>query len=144
MKKTLRIWAVALALIASWGCHPDEIALAPELTPEEADDPDRVDWDDAMRYVFDESVVPEIHVTVSEAEWNRLLKAYDANHNTQEFVRCDVLYRKGDETTVIGDAGLRLKGNTSRRRPEGNDGQKHNAQSPNWHHCHFGLDFHEY
>ena len=144
MKETIRIWAVALALIASWGCHPDEIALAPELTPEEADDPDRVDWGDALGYVFDESVIPEIHVTVSEAEWNRLLKAYDANHNTQEFVRCDVRYRKGDETTVIGNAGLRLKGNTSRRRPEGNDGQRHNAQSPNWHHCHFGLDFHEY
>ena len=137
----------AMALLAAFllgSCRPDEIVVDPELTPEEADDPDRVDWDAALSYVFDESVIPEIHVSVTEAEWNRLLKAYDANHNTQEFVRCDVRYLKNGQETLVRGTGLRLKGNTSRRRPEGNDGQWHNAKSPDWHHCHFGLDFHEY
>ena len=147
MKKTVRILLTALVLVVPLllgSCHPDEIVVVDELDPEEADDPDRVDWAAALDYVFDASVVPEIHVKVSEAEWNRLLKAYDANHDTQEFVHCDVRYVKGTGETVIRDAGLRLKGNTSRRRPEGKEGQPHDAKSPDWHHCHFGLDFHEY
>ena len=147
VKRLFRILSVALVLLVpllSGGCQPDEIAVAPGLTPEQADDPDRVDWNAALAYVFDESVVPEIHVSVSQDEWNRLLKAYDANHNTQEFVHCDVRYVKGNVETVVRNAGLRLKGNTSRKRPEGNDGQMHNANHPNWHHCHFGLDLHQY
>lgn len=144
MKEAFRILVVLLASVTLWGCRPDRIDIAPELTPEEADDPDRVDWNAAMDYVFDGSVLPEVHIAVSESEWNRLLKAYDANANTQEFVTCDVRYVKGSEETVVGQAGLRLKGNTSRRRPEGSGGQKHNAASPNWHHCHFGLNLHEY
>lgn len=147
VKKVFRIGFSVLFLplaLLLGSCHPDEIDIAPGLTPEEADDPDRVDWNAALSYVFDSSVVPEIHITVSEMEWNRLLRAFDANPNTQEFIACDVRYVKGREETVVGNAGLRLKGNTSRRRPEGSGGKMHDASSPDWHHCHFGLDFHEY
>ena len=147
MKKTICIlgWLLALAApLLTAGCRPDEITVAPELSPEEADDPDRVDWNAALGYVFDASVIPEVHISVTEGEWNRLLRAYDANPHTQEFIRCDVRYVRGTDETVIPDAGLRLKGNTSRRRPEGGGGQKHNAASPDWHHCHFGLNLHEY
>jgi spore coat protein CotH len=39
---------------------------------------------------------------------------------------------------------VRLRGNTSRRRPEGWTGQNHDAQNPDWHHCHFVVKFQEY
>ena len=99
------------------------------------DDPDNVDWAAAMAYVFDPEVIPEIHISLGKEQWEELLSLYDANHDTQEYVSCDVTYIKGSETTSIEGAGLRLKGNTSRRRPE-EGGKKR--------HVHFGLDFHHY
>ena len=111
---------------------PDGKEVTPE--PEDPDDPDLVDWAAAVGYVFDADVIPEIHISVSRAEWEKLQAFYDANHNTQEYVSCDVLFKKGSEQTRIGNAGLRLKGNTSRRRPEDGNGR----------HVHFGLDFHHF
>jgi hypothetical protein len=37
-----------------------------------------------------------------------------------------------------------LKGNTSRRRPEGNPGETHNATNPDWHHASFTVSFKKY
>lgn len=99
------------------------------------DDPDDVDWEAAMAYVFDGNVIPEIHISITRAEWDKLIAYYDANHDTQEYVKCDISYSKRNEKTVIDGAGLRLKGNTSRRRPEENGRKQH---------VHFGLDFHHY
>jgi len=151
--KTLRIFVrtiFALSLLVA--CHPDEILVVRDLDPSgeaaesgsaDGDDPDDVDWEKALAYVFDDSVIPEIHVSVSVDEWNRLLKAYDRNKDTQEYVVCDVRYVKGNDVVEIGQAGLRLKGNTSRRRPEGSGGREHPSSGTDWHHCHFGLDFHK-
>lgn len=97
------------------------------------DDPDDVNWAAAIGYVFDASVIPEIHLSVTKEQWNALLAAYDKNHNTQEFIVCDVEYRRGSEVTKIGEAGLRLKGNTSRRRP---------YEGGKYRHVHFGLNLH--
>ena len=36
------------------------------------------------------------------------------------------------------------KNNTSRRRPEGGYGQNHDSINPDWHHCHFGINFRKY
>ncbi|MBR1706845.1 MAG: CotH kinase family protein [Bacteroidales bacterium] len=113
----------------------------PDPGGDDGDDADDVDWPAAVSYVFDGSVVPEIHLTVTESEWNRLLAAYDQNHDTQEYITCDVRYVKGGDTWSIAGAGLRLKGNTSRRRPESS--QTHSTSNPDWHHVHFGLDFHK-
>ncbi len=133
-----------LALLSGTGCRKDDITVRDEplenlpapdgTTPQQdPDDADAVDWAAAVSYVFDESVIPEIHISLTQAEWKQLLAYYDANPNTQEYVQCDVRYVKGTETTEIPQAGLRLKGNTSRRRPE--EGGKRR-------HVHFGLDFH--
>jgi len=146
--KTIRyLFPALVALFLLVGCHPDEILVVRELNPSgEAaeDDPDDVDWDAAVGYVFDGTVIPEVHVAVTVDEWNRLLKAYDRNADTQEYIECDVRYVKGEEVTEISRAGLRLKGNTSRRRPEGSGGQTHRGDAPDWHHFHLSLDFHQY
>ena len=94
-----------------------------------------------LSYIWDETVIPEITVNVSLDEWNRLLGLYDQNKNTKEYIYCDITYKKGSDTHFIKDAGIRLRGNTSRRRPEAykNDG-KHVKNGADWQHCHFGVN----
>ena len=107
-----------------------------EIDTEDEDDADNVDWNAALGYVFDTSVIPEIHIIVSQNQWDSLLAAYDKNPGTSDFVKCDVEYIKGNKTIQVSKAGLRLKGNTSRRRPQDTEGY--------FHHCHYGIDFHKY
>ena len=83
--------------------------------------------EEGLGWLFSGDDIPEFHLEVSLAEWNRLLGEFDKNKNTSEYIHADVLCNKGEEKIRIGDVGLRLKGNTSRRRPEGNEGMMHTA-----------------
>ena len=98
-----------------------------------------------LAYIWDESVIPEITISVSLSEWNRLLGLFDENNHTKEYVYCDITYKKGSETHAVKDAGVRLRGNTSRRRPEAwqNDG-KHVKNGADWQHCHFGVNLRKF
>jgi len=100
--------------------------------------------DSGIMYVWDESVIPEITIHITEDEWNRLLKRYDEFSHNVDYFHADFTYKKGDEKIFIEDGGVRLRGNTSRRRPEGNGGQNHDSVNPDWHHCHFGLNFRKF
>ena len=98
-----------------------------------------------ISYIWDESVIPEITVTISVEEWNNFLAAYDQRPSNKDYFHCDVTYKKGSEVTTITDAGIRLRGNTSRRRPEAhrNDG-KHVTDGADWQHCHFGINLRKF
>lgn len=96
-------------------------------------------------YVFDINAVPEIHISVSEEQWNALLGYFDADRNTDKYIYCDCSFTKGQDHYEFADAGLRLRGNTSRRRPEaGEPGSLHNAENPDWQHCHFMLNLRKF
>ena len=95
-------------------------------------------------YVWDNDVIPEVHIDISRYQWNRLLTLYDINPFTTQYVVATASFVKGGETTVIDSVGLRLKGNTSRRRPEGWKGQMHERDNTDWHHAHFGLNLRKY
>ena len=95
-------------------------------------------------YVWDDKAIPEVHLSVSLDEWNRLLALYDANSFTTQYVAATITFVKDGETTVIDNVGLRLKGNTSRRRPEGWYGQQHQRDNTDWHHAHFGVNLRKY
>ena len=87
-----------------------------------------------LDWVFDMNVLPEIRIEISVDEWNDLLEAYDRDNNTNSNVHCNVNFKsKGEEHDFV-DAGLRLRGNTSRRRPEGNGGEMHRTDNTDWHH----------
>lgn len=91
--------------------------------------------------IFDETKLPEINIKISLDEWNSLLEKYDADDHTPEYVRCDeVRFERDDETLTVKNVGLRLKGNTSRRRPEGWKGEEHKTKDPHWRRVHFGLN----
>ena len=95
-----------------------------------------------ISYIWDENVIPEITISITKDEWNNLLAAYDKNSHNKEYFPCDITYKKGSETHTLKGSGVRLRGNTSRRRPEAkkNDG-KHVTNGADWQHCHFGINF---
>ena len=100
--------------------------------------------DAGIAYVWDEGVIPEITISITEDEWNKLLFRYDEDSHNVDYFHADFTYKKGEEVTNISDGGLRLRGNTSRRRPEGNPGEYHSKTNPDWHHCHFGINFRKF
>ena len=126
--------------------HRSSILMMPAVTIKDGEDgiaaPIVID-NKGIKYVWDESVIPEITFSVSESEWNRLLDEFDKNNSTKEYIKCNVTYKKGAEVTEIIDAGIRLRGNTSRRRPEvGN--KTHVRNNADWQHCHFGVNLRKF
>jgi len=95
-------------------------------------------------YVWDDDALPELHLEVSLDEWNRLLALYDDNKYTTQYVMGNLTFVKGNETTVIDSVGVRLKGNTSRRRPEGSSGEMHQRDNTSWHHVHLGVNLRKF
>ena len=98
-----------------------------------------------VEYVWDMDALPEIHIAISEDEWNRLLTLYDGNSGTKQYISAQhfTFIQKG-EYTEIDSIGVRLKGNTSRRRPEGVRGEMHDSINPQLRHVHFGINLRKY
>ena len=155
--KMLLMAVAALLLTVAAGCTKDEPAIpekpGEEQPEDEGNDDEGKDEPDApaamwsnedLAWVFDMEALPEIRVDVSLDEWNRLLKEYDRDSNTAEYIHCNVEYKGKGEQHYYQDAAIRLRGNTSRRRPEGNGGQMHTSNNTNWHHCHFMINLRKY
>ncbi|MBO7186364.1 MAG: CotH kinase family protein [Alistipes sp.] len=163
MKLTLKFLTILLLGTLLYGCEDEGIKLPPypngpdtenpeeeEPKPEPEPDPTNPDYPNTgwaageLDWVFDMNVVPEIHIEVSLEEWNNLLKEYDRDSNTSAYVHCDVEFSSKGEVHNFVDAGLRLRGNTSRRRPEGNGGEMHRTNDTDWRHCHFMINLRKY
>ena len=125
------------------GKEDEEEEPTPE-PPYNNDYPDTSWAAEGLDWVFDMNAVPEIHVEVSVDEWNTLLAEYDRNSDTNAYIHCDVKFESKGEEYSFEDAGLRLRGNTSRRRPEGNGGEMHKTDNADWHHCHFMINLRKY
>ncbi len=95
-------------------------------------------------YLFDMEALPVITLTVTEENWNQYLTNFDEDEHNSKYVPAAFSFEKGDTTFYRDSVGLRPRGNTSRRRPEGATGEMHNAENPDWHHAHFGIKFTEY
>lgn len=99
---------------------------------------------DAESDVFDLGKIPSVTLEFSVAEWNKLLTNYDLNPKNEKKVVSRFTHVVSGRTTIVDSIGLKLKGNTSRRRPEGDSGQLHDGFNPDWHHFHMSLDFSKY
>ncbi len=95
-------------------------------------------------YLFDIDAIPEIKLTVELDDWNNLLRMYDINYLNKELIPAHFTFVKGSEVFELDSIGIRIRGNTSRRRPEGNTGEMHKAGQTNWHHAHFALRLDEF
>ena len=111
------------------------------------DEPDDK-WDKyGFERVYSGEGIPEIHVNVPLAQWDTLLARWDNNPGTKQYISCDVSYKDEEGTVDVKGAGLRLRGNTSRNRPEGwyDDSHKtHVKDSTLWNHFHLTLNLDKY
>ena len=161
MKRFLYILFGLIAVIVAVSCENEGLILpGEEDNTEKPDDgkkpgdtdndlcnPDYPDTGWAageLDWVFDMNALPEIRISVTEEQWNTLLKEYDRDSNTATYIHCDAEFKSKGETHNFVDAGLRLRGNTSRRRPEGNGGEMHKRDNADWHHCHFMLNLRKF
>ncbi len=94
-----------------------------------------------LNYVLDLNSLPDITVEIRETEWNKLLTNFDANPKNEDEVSATFIFNKNGTEEKLENIGFRLRGNTSRFRPEGSSGQLHNSVTPEWHHAHFALKF---
>lgn len=152
-KYNINILSLLLTVVVMAGCTKDEPLRFPDDPSDKPStdvtlcNPDypNTEWAaGTLDRVFNMSALPEIHVEVSVEQWNELLKEYDRDSNTSAYIHCDVEYKDRSETYNFTDAGLRLRGNTSRRRPEGNGGEMHTANNTDWRHCHFMINLRKY
>lgn len=142
-------FAAALLMVATVSCRNDlaatgnETPVAPSsLVQQPYGTPYQLT--DGQKYVYDVDAVPSITLNITAAEWNKLLSYYDQNPKNEEYVKGNFNFVKGGNPETLNDIGLRLRGNTSRRRPEGSIGQLHNTTNPDWHHASFTLNFKKY
>lgn len=118
----LRLPALLILSALAICCRPDRIDVSGGDRPETF----------GPGYIFDDTVVPKLSIEVSRDEWGRLLSLFDKDNHTHEYIRCgSATLERDDKVLRSTDAGLRLRGQTSRRRPEDRGGRKH--------HVHFGL-----
>ncbi len=85
--------------------------------------------------IFGTESVAEITLTIKRSEWNNLLEYYDENPKNEDCIHADFKMTKGDYTWQAEDIGMRLRGNTSRIRPQ---------QGDNYYQAHFKIDFEEW
>lgn len=95
-------------------------------------------------YVYNIKSFPVINFEISTKQWNQLLSNYDMNPNNEEYIAGDFSFNKDGETTSFDSIGIRIRGNTSRRRPEGVTGEMHNPTAPDWHHASFSIKLNKF
>lgn len=94
-------------------------------------------------YIFDQAALPTITIEVTTQEWNTLLDNYDLNRDNEECIHADFHFSKYGRVHTIPDIGLRLRGNTSRVRPEGKKGE-HHTPGNRLRHVHLGFRFQKF
>lgn len=90
---------------------------------------------ESLNYIFGTDSVAQITLTISREQWDELCTNYDKNPKNEDCVHADFEMKKGNNTWQISDIGMRLRGNTSRRRPQVDD---------KYYQAHFKLKFEEW
>lgn len=85
--------------------------------------------------IFGTDAVAEITLTIDRSEWNTLLDNFVTNPKNEDCIHANFKMTKGDYTWEADDIGMRLRGNTSRIKPQ---------QGNNYYQAHFKIDFEEW
>ncbi|MDD6930726.1 MAG: CotH kinase family protein, partial [Treponema sp.] len=85
--------------------------------------------------IFGTDSVAEITLTIDRTEWNTLLDNYDTNSKNEDCIHADFKMTKAGYTWQAEDIGMRIRGNTSRIRPQ---------QGDKYYQAHFKIDFEEW
>lgn len=100
--------------------------------------------DPGLSYIYDIYSLPHIQLKIKEHDWNKMLFAFDKNPYYNYYIPADLTFYKGTDTYIFPQVGIRLRGNSSRRRPEGNRKQLHNPVRPQWKHVSFTINLEKY
>lgn len=93
-----------------------------------------------LDYIFNPETLGVTTLTITRSEWNILLDYYDQNSRNESYIIGNYEYTKGDYTWNIDSVGIRLRGNTSRRRPQIDFGSGNDDYVP----VHFKVDYEEW
>ena len=145
MKKYIILLSVFIFLFS---CKDDIPNTEPENPSVEVKDStenkDTTTLISGLSYIFDIDKVPEVYIETTTEEWNKFLSYFDQNSQNEEYIHANFIFVKDQERDTFTNIGLRLRGNTSRRRPEGYTGETHNASNPNWNHAHFSVKLNKF
>lgn len=126
---TFTVKTVGVTGIESNGKTSKEILISDVVGPAASSRTESLD------YIFGTEQVAEISLNIKRSEWETLLANYDTNSKNENYIHADFEMKKGDNTWKINDIGMRLRGNTSRIRPQ---------YGENYYQAHFKLDFEEW
>lgn len=126
---TFTVKAVDTSGNESKGVTSEKITIAENVGPELGT------RTESLNYIFGTDSVAQITLTISRKEWEKLCKNYDENPKNEDCVHAGFEMKKGNNTWQISDIGMRLRGNTSRRRPQVGD---------EYYQAHFKLKFEEW
>lgn len=133
-----------LAVVLLSGCKQPMGTEEPDNTgqtePPAADNPSK---HRDLDYLFDLQSVPEIRLTLTEADWNTYLSNFDQWPDNSLYVPAAFTFVKDGTTYTRDSVGLRPRGNTTRRRPESSYGEMHQNGAP-FYRTHFGIRFTNY
>jgi spore coat protein H len=99
--------------------------------------PDNIGNNTAKAYeiFYDLKNLHELELVFTQAEWNKLLAGYKANRFEDIYYKADLYYKGILGDTLIKNVGFRVRGNTSRRTPQLDNGDFQKA--------HFKIKFNE-
>lgn len=126
---TFTVKTVGVTGIESNGITSEEISISNVVGPAASSRTESLD------YIFGTDSVADIKLTIKRSEWQTLLDNYDKNLKNEDCIHADFEMKKGGNTWKINDIGMRLRGNTSRVRPQVGE---------NYYQAHFKLDFEEW
>lgn len=126
---TFTVKTVGVTGIESNGNTSKEILISDVVGPAASSRTESLD------YIFGTEQVAEISLNIKRSEWETLLGNFDKNSKNENCIHADFEMKKGDNVWKINDIGMRLRGNTSRKRPQ---------YGENYYQAHFKLDFEEW
>ncbi len=145
LKTIYLIFFICLSLLFQLSCTTG--LEVPEPDPLSQPEPEQqlvTDTTKVLAYMYDLVALPAYNLEISTAEWNKFLTYFDQNPNNEEYILASCAITKNILEHKFASVGMRLRGNTSRRRAEGVKGEMHNALAPDWHHASFTVKFNKY
>lgn len=93
--------------------------------------------------IFNLEELPKVTLEIQLEAWNGLLLAFDDAPRDNYWVEGNFIFDNSSliPTQTIPRVALRVRGNSSRSRPEGNEGELHNPVNPVWRQASFAIQF---
>lgn len=113
----------------------------PELMPVNENNPEPFETrSENLNFIFDTNTIGKTTITIKRSEWETLCTNFDKYEKNEEYVHANYAFEREvagrKENWVFNDVGFRLRGNTSRVRPQKKEGEYQQA--------HFKVDFEEF